>query len=759
MSIFDAFARRFEPSKETTAPVSEKKEVVELSRDEQRKHLQELKDLSNLEAKGFFETHGVSTTEEAIVALKAQNPDTKRELLEANMFMTDVVGVAPHGETPEERMDARTFQNGADIAARMPYFMEHVRKDVDPEIAKRVEDILGDFMQFIQDKTVVTRPGFESISDLASDNILAPFLIEQRSARTLIERLDIRALAKEYGVALSMKDAAETLSELLIQLPKKESALFEKEWNVAEIELYKDVMRLSVLAETFAEENQFDRIDTSLEKLPLELQVALKEHPEFAADVNILSGSGAEVRFHSRTRTSGNVLEAIHRISVLSQHKFQANWLRDFIQKGREPVLMIGSDVEIKMNERRAQLMVLEEEIDRLETAGEKETNGEEREMIAKKLIALDHKADLIEEEIKDIEGANLEQDLETVHEGIGGYKEVVALKKDGLKPEEQEALERLNQVLSEINTDYADRRMQFDISDEQSSEAQAIVKKLMFIGPIAHGLESLHLGVFAKIFTSSADDLLGEYAEIKALLGAGFSKNDVLSRLKIAAPIFGAATYGAARVERLLEEGDAAAGGALFGVTAVALSLTTAIQSMGMYRENFRQLVAEGKISGSNFVASNPEFKKQFAEFELSLDGLSKERLIELVQQTLESLSFVLTDAEKAQILSDLNALDQKDIRKMIERNADVEAWKRAIQQDFNNPVRMGILLGSATAPLLGGTLGILAPASLSNGFVLAGVGSMESIVGGGTVMAARKIDDIKWKGLLKKRLENAGA
>lgn len=131
-----------------------------------------------------------------------------------------------------------------------------------------------------------------------------------------------------------------------------------------------------------------------------------------------------------------------------------------------------------------------------------------------------------------------------------------------------------------------------------------------------------------------------------------------------------------------MLEEGHLVKGGIIFGLSAVALSLTTATQSLFMYRKNLLQLKKEDKIPG----------------------------------------------------------VETKDITRL------------ALVQDFTNPARLGLILGAAMAPvmgIIGALLGLM-----NNGWVLAAIGSTESIVAGITVLSASRINEWRFRRSLEKRI-----
>lgn len=203
------------------------------------------------------------------------------------------------------------------------------------------------------------------------------------------------------------------------------------------------------------------------------------------------------------------------------------------------------------------------------------------------------------------------------------------------------------------------------------------------------------------KVFAASADDLLGESAELMALRGSGFTWRELARRSRILVPVFALATWGAFSVHGLLEEGHVIWGGIVFGLSAVALSLTTAVQSIFMYRRNIYKLANEGKVMFPSTVIS----REPRGDREISHHAILWRFAIRL-----------------------------------------------AIIQDFTNPARLGLLLGSGLAPFMGIAGSVLG--LMSNGWVLAGIGSTESIVAGLTVIFADYINEWRFRRRLKKYL-----
>ena len=89
----------------------------------------------------------------------------------------------------------------------------------------------------------------------------------------------------------------------------------------------------------------------------------------------------------------------------------------------------------------------------------------------------------------------------------------------------------------------------------------------------------------------------MSEAAELLALRGSGFSWAALWRRSFILIPVFIVATYLAFTSEHFVKSENYFIAGLFFGVSAVALSLTTAIQSIFMYRGCVKKLIKEEKI------------------------------------------------------------------------------------------------------------------------------------------------------------------
>lgn len=363
--------------------------------------------------------------------------------------------------------------------------------------------------------------------------------------------------------------------------------------------------------------------------LPIEIRYIFAKNPEYKEKIRTILSQGKAIGVRTMLRTPENILKAVHTISVHSQGNYIITWLPPLLKDKHRPVFT---------------------EADR-------------------------ERARLHQE--------NLDDAVETILTDRLRFKRLVLIDEEniGVTSGEQRLMTELSELIYPVAVDYSVFRVIGDNARERTKVAQAIIKALLVVGPIAHILEKFSAGI-GKVFAASADDLLGESAELMALRGSGFSWKELAKRSRILVPVFILATWGAFSVEHLLDEGRIVWGGIVFGLSAVALSLTTAIQSLFLYKRNLKQLATEKKVT------------------------ITPERSL----------------------------------------------MKISLIQDFTNPARLGLLLGASMAPIMGivgSMLGLM-----HNGWILAGIGSTESIVAGITVLLADRINEYRFQRMLKKRI-----
>ncbi|MBI4019692.1 MAG: hypothetical protein HY367_00040 [Candidatus Aenigmarchaeota archaeon] len=280
------------------------------------------------------------------------------------------------------------------------------------------------------------------------------------------------------------------------------------------------------------------------EILPLELNYVLRRNQGRKGETENILKSGKALGVRTVDKTPERVLKAINRIATMSQHLTIVTWLPELIAHEKKPIF-----TEKDLQHAKAKGVDLNEEVAVL--------LGHRREF--KKFVLID------EENV-------------------------------GITREEQEFIKSINDEIFPITLQHTINRMTFDNAHERTAVAQTIIKSLLIVGPVAHYFETVARGI-GKIFAASMDDVMSEAAEMFALKGSGFTWKQLASRSKILIPVFILATYGAYNVEGFIVRGDLVTAGVLFGLSAVALSLTTALQSIRMYHHNVITMVKEGKI------------------------------------------------------------------------------------------------------------------------------------------------------------------
>lgn len=364
--------------------------------------------------------------------------------------------------------------------------------------------------------------------------------------------------------------------------------------------------------------------------LPIEIRYIFNRSPEYKGKIRAILAHGKAVGVRTVLRTPENILKAVHTVSVHGQKNFIITWLPKLLRDKHLPKFTEADYMRAK-------------------------EHGE------------------------DLDGA-----VETILRDRLRFKQIMLIDSEnlGIDASEQRLVTELSELIYPLAVDYSVYRVIADNAQERTEIAQSIVKALFIVGPVAHILEKFAAGI-GKVFAASVDDLLGESAEIMALRGSGFTWRELAKRSRILIPVFLLATWGAFSVEHLLEEGELILGGIVFGVSAVALSLTTAVQSFFMYRRNIELLEKEGKLG-----------------------------------------------------------IDQKPVK-----------TKLAFSQDFTNPARLGLMLGAGLAPVMG-ILGALL-GYMHNGWVLAAIGSTESIVAGITVFFANYINERRFHARLERMIQ----
>lgn len=371
------------------------------------------------------------------------------------------------------------------------------------------------------------------------------------------------------------------------------------------------------------------------ELLPIEIRYVLAMRPSRHEAFRKLLENGFGIGVRTVDKTPEAVLTAVDHISHETQHNTILPWLERLLRHEELPVF---SEEELRVAENK---------------------------------------------------GINLYEDARTILAQRFEFKKIV------LVPLHNQVIEEADRVLMrEVNEDLYPHaievivnRVTFDNAHTRTEVAQSIIKALLVVGPIAHSLEHVLSGI-GKVFAATADDLLSETAELFALRGSGFTWRQLAKRSRILIPVFILATWGAFRVEHLIQDGRLALAGAVFGISAVALSLTTALQSIRLYQQSFEALVREGKL--------HPEPGRSLLSY--------------------------------------------------------------ALHQDFTNPARLGLFIGALASPVLAAVVFAGFPELTKNGWVLALLGSTESVVASLTVMAAGRVNRLRFRSRVRRAIQGRG-
>ena len=279
--------------------------------------------------------------------------------------------------------------------------------------------------------------------------------------------------------------------------------------------------------------------------LPKELRFALQRDPELIERIRKVLKSGKAIGIRTIEKTPERVLSAINSISVLTQHRTIITWLPPLLKTQTRP-----------------------------------------------RFLPQDH-------EHAAEQGVDLDEEIAVILAHRLDFKKFVLVDAGGIGETESDRrlIARLNDIISPIIIRHVTSRMTFDNADTRTATAQSIIKALLFIGPITHVLEMYTHG-FGKLFAASTDDVMAEAAELFALRGSGFTWRQLIVRSRILIPVFALATFGAFSVDPLIARGYLAWAGVTFGVSSVALSLATALQSVRMYKNCVDDLVADGKLT-----------------------------------------------------------------------------------------------------------------------------------------------------------------
>jgi hypothetical protein len=523
-----------------------------------------------------------------------------------------------------------------------------------------------------------------------------------REVRSSIEA----ALAAAGARPLYTRDGIEGIGDLLAD-PVLAELRTQHTGNPRAVEVLDQVAR------------HFSRRPVTSDRAPRELAIAFARDASLRDDLAALERQGARVYYQRNLLTPPRVREAISRVAILSQHNYTTTWLPTLLAtRGRwRPNLGISE-------------------------------SGRERAID----LGIAHASTIDEREL----AHDLDRILATLDGSIRFAIEGAAV------PDAAHAVEaRLNRAIEDVRIEHARRRMIQDNAVERTSRAAKILKQIVWIGLAAHAAEQVLPGLAAPI-AGQADDVTSEVAELYALHDSGWDwKQDLKPRLRVTAPVLVGAAGIASQVPHLISAGHPLVAGALFGVTAVALSVTTALQSVAMYARAYDDLVREGKIPGHiAALAGDSEFQRTLAQLRATERLLSQGRSDELLRRVDERLQQLeragaLSAGQRAAVHAELAQLDLPALWQRVRAPGHLERLKAALVQDFSAPSRGGLALGAALSPIAS-ALGILGGVG-DNGFALAALGTVESVGASGFLAAAPWLHEQRYQFWLRRTLRRA--
>lgn len=358
--------------------------------------------------------------------------------------------------------------------------------------------------------------------------------------------------------------------------------------------------------------------------LPLEFQFVITKNPERIHQLRDLLEAGYGVGIRTIEQTPSSILSAIDRISQRTQEKTIIPWLPRLLNETELPSF---TEFELRTAER---------------------------------------------------EGISLYEEAKYILEQRYEFKKmiVIDLHNKGIGSEVREFMVDLNKELYSLATDYMVHSVLHDTARAKTKIMRSVGKAIFLVGPISHVLERWVHGA-GKLFAATADDVMAETVEVFSLRGSGFAWHQLIRHSKIFIPVFALATYTVFQIDALIQAGNVALAGVVFGCAAVAFSLTEIIRSVFFYKKCYQRL------------------RKM-----LKIDPRS--------------------------------------------RYSDV---RLAMIQIFSNPMRFGLLIGVLSVPVLAGLTFVFFTPHVNNGWVLALLGSMESIIAGITVFLVKRIKHWKFK------------
>ncbi|CAM2191086.1 conserved protein of unknown function [Paraburkholderia kururiensis] len=479
-------------------------------------------------------------------------------------------------------------------------------------------------------------------------------------------------------------------------------------------------------AEEFVEAH-FEResFDADSDEMPTEMAALVEMYPEAAQIVERLYAQGATLHLVRCSQTPDAVLDAIRHVATHSQHKFVTTWLPGLVRAGARPKVL-ESDLERLREESGKQLGRA------LEKAGPQARDGFRGAVLAQ--MSSDALAD--------------DEDFDTPINLIRDFSsDVLSVSASGGEHDArtQADVARLDTLLADtFGREYALRRLSADDANRTSEGARAILTSLAVMAPTVEVVQdALHMGGFAKFLAASADDVMAEGAELSALRGAGMSNDEMRKRIATLAPVAVLALFAANSIDEVSHTVGDHAGGALFSTGAVMLSAATGLMSVKYFADNYRKLEREGKLPER--IVLDAATREQLDA--LAAENPSPEELARIVDAALEQCGTDGTERER--IVAQMRQLDSPQaIESLLNQSAPagrLEAWRAGMKEAMGvNPARLGLTLGTYSAPAMGALLG---PLFLHVPIAYAAAGSYETFMGVLTIWLHNLTFGARWR------------
>jgi len=481
-------------------------------------------------------------------------------------------------------------------------------------------------------------------------------------------------------------------------------------------------------------ERNFKKIEFKKDVIEFEWLKAV--YPKDYEFLENLKKRGAEISLVVCQRSPEEVLKAIRYIAVESQHKFVSTWLPAMVRKGTEPVIL-KKDVEA----------LKKEYSERLRTLQEIKIQSEFRRLLIEKLWG---------EELA--QKTDFSESIEKIA-GFIPFFMSIEVKGGDLSVEDIQRIREINQKFDkDIGNEYALRKLLFDDANNTSEHAQNIIKAMTIIGPTAHILEHFgNLPGLAKFLAASADDIMSEWAEILALLGAGVTWKEIKNRFKVLGPAFPVAFFLAGIVEPAREKLNERIAGTIFSLAAVFLSAVTCVLSVKMFAENYLKLAREGKIPEHPPTINKSAIEKIRKILETLTAPVTKEDIWKAIEETLRELGEDEESIQEKEKLFSKFAQSKtfEEIFEALKEPSILEKYLKGLKEAAGiNPARFGIAVGALSAGIFGFLAG---PVFLRKPLLYALAGSYESVAGVSSLIGYKMVFPLRWRCYVLKKIKEA--